>query len=272
MADLILDDVVALLKMGKGNAMILERIRRAAEQDEVISHYERSYVADLARTHLGPGHGGGGPAAAAGGGRGAPGAAPAAPAHAGANAAAAAAAAAEAARMRSVLAGGAPAARETGRRGRGRWPARLARRALSTRRRRIAAVAVVALLVVGSGAALSMRGMGGAADPPDPDAPGQQGGITVPPGLSVEADAVLFAAGDIISISGGAAAPAGTVTLSITNPGGELIWQESVRARADRSYSTLTIAGGPGWESAGLYVLDASEGSGRVTFGLDFAA
>ena len=259
MADLILDEVLALLKMGKGNAMILERIRRAAEQDEVISHYERSYVADLARTHLGPGHGRG-----AGSG-GAPDAA-----RAGAAAGERAAAADEAARMRA-LASRAPAPQAPPRR-RGRGPVGLARRLLSTRRRKIAAVAVVALLVAGSGAALVMRGgIGAVANPTDPAALAPQGLAGVPPGLSVEADAVLFAAGDIISISGGSAAPGGSVTLSLTNPGGELIWQEDVRARADRSYSTLTIAGGPGWESAGLYVLDAFDGRSRVTFAMDFA-
>ena len=255
--------------MGKGNAMILERIKRAAEQDEVISHYERSYVADLARTHLGPGHGSGGAGGA--GGAGAPGAAPEARAAADARAAAVAAAdAADAARMRAALADRAPAAPAPMRRRRRRGPVAIARRLLSSRRRKIIAVAVVALLVAGSGAALALRGIGGVAVLPGPETPAPPGAAVLPPGLSVEADAAMFAAGDIISISGGSAGPGGTVTLSITNPGGELIWQEAVRSRADRSYSTLTIAGGPGWESAGLYVLDASEGQGRVTFGMDF--
>lgn len=262
MADLILDEVLALLKMGKGNAMILERIKRAAEQDEVISHYERSYVADLARTHLGPGHGRG---------VGSGGAPDAARTGAAAGERAAAVAADEAAARMRALAGRAPAPQAPPRR-RGRGPVSLARRLLSTRRRKIVAVAVVALLVAGSGAALVMRGgIGIVAVPTDPTAPAPQGVAGVPPGLSVEADAVLFAAGDIVSISGGSAEPGGSVTLSLTNPGGELIWQEDVRARADRSYSTLTIAGGPGWESAGLYVLDAFDGRSRVTFAMDFA-
>ncbi len=47
MPDTILDDVNALLLMEKGDRRILEQIRRAAEHGEVISVYERNYVAKL---------------------------------------------------------------------------------------------------------------------------------------------------------------------------------------------------------------------------------
>lgn len=48
MVDDILDDVMDLLKDGKGDPVILGRIRRAAEHDEVISIHERNYVKRLA--------------------------------------------------------------------------------------------------------------------------------------------------------------------------------------------------------------------------------
>ncbi len=47
MPDTILDDVNALLLMEKGDRRILEQIKRAAEHNEVISVYERNYVAKL---------------------------------------------------------------------------------------------------------------------------------------------------------------------------------------------------------------------------------
>ena len=54
MADTILDDVKELLLNEKGDAKILERIKRAAENDEVISVYERDYVNDLVEKYLQP--------------------------------------------------------------------------------------------------------------------------------------------------------------------------------------------------------------------------
>lgn len=53
MAD-ILDDVKELLKRGKGDPIVLERIRRAVLQDEVVSIYERRYVERLAAEFLRP--------------------------------------------------------------------------------------------------------------------------------------------------------------------------------------------------------------------------
>ena len=54
MVDTLLDDVKELLKQDKGDPKLLERIKRAAEQDEVISVYERDYVANLAKKFLRP--------------------------------------------------------------------------------------------------------------------------------------------------------------------------------------------------------------------------
>lgn len=236
MDDIILEDVKALLKLGKGSPLFLERIRRAAEQGEVISHYERSYVSELASKHLGPGHG-----------------APQPPPRT-----------ATAAPSTSLVRAPAPLPPERSRvAGAARMPARLVRPLVATRRRMIA-TAIVALLVAAGAASAVVYTVdgGGAAEPVAVP--------VVPPGLTVEADATLFVSGDIVSVSGTSASPAGAVVLSITNGGGEMVWQETVGARADRTYATLTIAGGPGWESPGLYVLSASEGSASRTFAFDF--
>ena len=53
MTDPLLDDVKALLDRDFGDDRILKQIRRACENDEVISNYERNYVKKLAEEHLG---------------------------------------------------------------------------------------------------------------------------------------------------------------------------------------------------------------------------
>lgn len=240
MDDIILEDVKALLRLGKGSPLFLERIRRAAEQGEVISHYERSYVSELARKHLGPGHGASPPPAPA------------------------RAAYSSAVPATSLVRAPAPAP-PARRRGAGvaGVPARLVRPLVATRRRMIVTAVVALLVAAGAASAVVYTS--------DDDMAVEPAAVpAIPTGLTVEADATLFVSGDIVSVSGTSASPAGAVVLSITNGGGELVWQETVGARADRTYATLTIAGGPGWESPGLYVLSASEGSASRTFAFDF--
>ena len=52
MVDQIIDDVKALLDKDYGEKRILEQILRAAENNEVISNYERNYVRKLAEKYL----------------------------------------------------------------------------------------------------------------------------------------------------------------------------------------------------------------------------
>ncbi len=54
MSDDILDNVKKLLDAEVGDIKILEQIKRAAENNEVISNYERNYVAKLSEQHLKP--------------------------------------------------------------------------------------------------------------------------------------------------------------------------------------------------------------------------
>jgi len=54
MAEDILDVVKKLLDAEVGDIKILEQIKRAAENNEVISNYERNYVAKLVEQHLKP--------------------------------------------------------------------------------------------------------------------------------------------------------------------------------------------------------------------------
>jgi hypothetical protein len=52
MSDPILDDVQALLDKEFGDKRILDQILRAAQNNEVISNFERNYVRKLAEKHL----------------------------------------------------------------------------------------------------------------------------------------------------------------------------------------------------------------------------
>ncbi|KAG2480536.1 MAG: hypothetical protein NPMRth3_400007 [Nitrosopumilales archaeon] len=101
-------------------------------------------------------------------------------------------------------------------------------------------------------------------------------GIDVGPGGSttmsfglLDLDQSSYDGGDIISISGKSKTSLGnTISLSIENAGGELIWAEDIKIKDSGEYSTLAIAGGPGWENSGTYTLKMEHGSEdeQITF------
>jgi len=101
-------------------------------------------------------------------------------------------------------------------------------------------------------------------------------GIDVGPGGStpmssglLDLDQSSYDKGDIISISGKSKTSLGnTISLSIENAGGELIWAEDIKIKDSGEYSTLAIAGGPGWENSGTYTLKMEHGSEdeQITF------
>jgi hypothetical protein len=84
-------------------------------------------------------------------------------------------------------------------------------------------------------------------------------GIT-PTQKNLELDQNEYQRGDIISISGKTAISATTVDLAIFNPQNQHVWTETVRVRGVGEYSTLTIAGGTGWEQQGTYTVTATYG------------
>ena len=85
----------------------------------------------------------------------------------------------------------------------------------------------------------------------------------------LDLDQSSYDKGDIISISGKSKTSLGnTISLSIENAGSELIWVEDIRIKDSGEYSTLVIAGGPGWENSGTYTLKMEHGSedDQITF------
>ncbi len=82
---------------------------------------------------------------------------------------------------------------------------------------------------------------------------------STPDTLSIQTDLSSYDKKDIISISG-MSDTSGTVNLSIENKNNELVWAEQVSLKNDGRYSTLAIAGGPGWESSGTYTINIDNG------------
>jgi hypothetical protein len=77
--------------------------------------------------------------------------------------------------------------------------------------------------------------------------------------LSIQTDLSSYDKKDIISVSG-ISDTSGSVNLSIENKTNELVWAEQVSLKSDGRYSTLAIAGGPGWESSGTYTINVDNG------------
>lgn len=73
---------------------------------------------------------------------------------------------------------------------------------------------------------------------------------------TLETDQTSYAKGDIISISG--STESAIIKLAISDPDGQEIWTEIVKAKPDGKFSTLVIAGGTGWDKAGKYSATSS--------------
>jgi hypothetical protein len=74
--------------------------------------------------------------------------------------------------------------------------------------------------------------------------------------ISIQTDLSTYQKGDIISISG-VSDTSGKINLSIENQEGQLVWSEQISVKSDGKFSTLAIAGGPGWDKSGTFTLKA---------------
>ena len=81
----------------------------------------------------------------------------------------------------------------------------------------------------------------------------------IPISLSIQTDLESYNKKDLISISG-VSTSTGTVNLSIKNQNNELVWAEQISLKNDGRFSTLSIAGGSGWEKSGTYTITADDG------------
>ena len=79
--------------------------------------------------------------------------------------------------------------------------------------------------------------------------------------LSIQMDDSSYQIAEIISISGNIKNTTdGAVEISIINSNGYKIWNEFVNIKNNGKFSTLSIAGGNGWENNGEYILKAQYG------------
>ncbi len=221
----LLDDVKALLEKDHGDDRILKQICRACENDEVISNYERNYVRKLAEKYLGR--------------------------------------RSEVTQTtthveekplipnvvipETLFAQKPPAFQFTSPR---ISPS-------NSKNSKILGVGITALVII----IVATASFSGIFDvtpidviPPDVISP-----VLIADTLSIQTDLSKYAKKDIISISG-ISNTLGTVSISIVNNNNEPVWTEQVSLKNDGRYSTLAIAGGPGWEISGTYTVNIDNG------------
>lgn len=220
MVDSILDDVNELINLEKGDYKILERIKRAAERNEVISVYERDYVTKLVDIHLRP----------------------------------------KPEESNQTLKKPDESLQQTGSTQKPisspliqKQPVFVSKSNPKTTKIAfgIGAVALAIILIAG----VSQFEFDNST--PELTQPKVSEKIS---GLVLDTDSSSYEIGDIISISGSTDTSTSKISLSIRNTQGNLIWSEDVTTKNGGVYSTLVIVGGPGWEGSGKYTISADDG------------
>jgi len=90
--------------------------------------------------------------------------------------------------------------------------------------------------------------------------------------FSIQTDQSSYQEGDIISLSGKSNLSVGNqIYLSIENSDSELIWSEQVNVKSDGQFTTLTFAGGFGWDKSGTFTIKAESDSEQTTNTFSFS-
>jgi hypothetical protein len=222
MTDPILDDVQALLDKEFGDKRILEQILRAAQNNEVISNFERNYVRKLAEKHLGkkplvekkiPEE-------------------PKEP-------------------IPDVMPTPTPKPQAIQTLSE---PPKITK-SNSQNNKILLGVGVAALAVIIIVAA-SLSGTSDISPTTNIDPTS-----SATKSFSIKTDQPSYNKGDIISITGTTKASITQVSLSISNSENEIVWSEQVNVKTNGQFSTLTFAGGPGWGNSGTFTLIAETNS-----------
>ena len=222
MTDPILDDAQALLDKEFGDKRILEQILRAAQNNEVISNFERNYVRKLAEKHLGkkplvekkP---------------------PEEPKEA----------------VPDVIPTPTPKPQTMQTLSE---PQKI-KKSNSQNNKIMIGVGIAALaVIIIVAASLSETSNISPTTNIDPTSSSTKS-------FSIKTDVPSYNKGDIISITGTTKASVTQVSLSISNSENEIVWSEQVNVKTNGQFSTLTFAGGPGWGSSGTFTLMAETNS-----------
>ena len=59
--------------------------------------------------------------------------------------------------------------------------------------------------------------------------------------------------------------------LTIENSNDDLVWSEQVNVKSDGQFTTLTFAGGSGWEKSGTFTIKAESDSEQITNTFSFS-
>lgn len=230
MTDPIIEDVKKLLDAEIGEKRILEQIKRAAENEEVISNYERNYVSQLMETHFKPPE-------------------PetiieyqSEPVQQ------------KISEAKQVVA---KAQEEIISPKKPFFESKIQSQKTNKIALGIGGIALAIILIVG----ISFSGI--QVTPPGTTSSSQSSALTI------EIDHSSYSKGDIILISGNSNPSLGNaIVLTIENSNGELVWAEDIKIKQSGIYSTLAIAGGEGWEKSGTYTLKAAHGNlnKKITF------
>lgn len=232
MTDPLLDDVKALLEKDFGDDRILKQIRRACENNEVISNFERNYVKKLAEKHLGrkPETSVKKPETD------------------------------EKYTVPDVVLPETPSAQKIQTL---QSPPPRTIPASSKNSKLMLGIGGLALAVI-IAAAVYFSGVSDVT-------PAVVEPITDIESLTVQTDFSSYSNKDIISISG-ISDVVGPVNLSIENQDGKLVWAEQLSLKSNGQYSTLAIAGGSGWENSGTYTIKVDNGAETKSSTFSFTA
>jgi len=236
MSDPILDDVQALLNKEFGDKRILEQILRAAQNDEVISNFERNYVRKLAEKHLGK------------------------------KPLVEKKSSEEPKQISPEVLVPQPSPVKKPQTVQ-TWaePAKITKSNLKNTKIMLGiGLASLAIIII-AGASLS-----GVSDISSNIEPGQTPSTSE--SFSIQTDISSYKKGDIISISGNSNPSMGNqVNLLIKNPDDDLVWSEQVSIKSDGQFSTLTFAGGSGWEKSGIFTIIAEGDSEKISNTFSFS-
>ena len=234
MPDPILDDVQALLDKEFGDKRILEQILRAAQNDEVISNFERNYVRKLGEKHLGK----------------IPPIEKKIPEEP----------------KQTIPDLETPSSLEP--QTIQTWSQSPKITTSNSKNTRIMLGVGLSALIIIIIAAASVSGVWD--NSPGQIDPNQTQDTSKP--FSIQTDLSSYTTGDIISISGKSNLSFGSqINLSIENSNNELVWSEQLNVKNDGQFTTLTFAGGSGWEESGIFTIKIESDSERTSNTFSFS-
>ncbi|MBS3922822.1 MAG: hypothetical protein KGZ37_06720 [Nitrosarchaeum sp.] len=217
MTDPLFDDVQTLLDKEKGDERILKQILRACENNEVISNYERNYVKNLAEKYLGR-----------------------LPENTEDHSPE------EKPTIPDVIVPTMPLQQKI------EIPTSMAPQIIQKKPKNPkmligVGVAVLAIIII---VGISQSGIPNMISDDSKITDTDSSSAT----LSIQTDLSSYQKGDIISISG-KSNTSEQINISIENQNGQLVWSEQISVKKDGRFSTLAIAGGPGWDKSGTFTI-----------------